>query len=253
MKDLVLLICIAIAVSIVTIGAFVYLLRLVYLQFFGSGYFVKKAAKELGISEEKVKERFNAVLCEAIDMCFDTGKVLPIKHYFPRSKRDQLGAANANRKCIFYSPLWIYLVVAKPNLWKPAFLLSIGHELAHCFDPKRKLWERFFRAKAERRFYKWLCEVRNDFEGMKTVQEFKPDWSRKTLIRAMERKAKMYDKDKKPGKMATMSHPSWDTRIMLLKKYDSFNYDVVEEVAALAGCKNRKYIIQLTCDTTLPF
>lgn len=50
-----------------------------------------------------------------------------------------------------------------------------------------------------------------------------------------------------------MSHSSWEMRIELLKKHHKFDYDMVEEVAAVAGCKNRKYINDLCGQTSLRF
>lgn len=245
-NELLCLIAVAILGCALVCYAMVLIIRHVYLMFFSRGYFVKKAAKELKCSEDMVEARFNEVLSQAKQHCAYMGAEMHFTHFYPCNKLNELGMATSYKalRLIAYAPVWVYLVTTRPRLWSIAFMQSVGHEFNHRFDAKKG--KRFyFRSKEERRFYYWLREVRNDFEGVSFVKCFYPQYARKTILNAVEKKGEFYDKGKKPSQRESMTHPSWHMRVALLKKYDAFSLDVVEEVARAAGCKNRDYIIEL--------
>lgn len=222
-------------------------------SFFHKWYWVKKAAKELGISKAAVQTRFDKVLEQAKQNCKDWGVDMRFTFYLPGQKRNSLGMATLNKKLhtICYAPLWIYLVVAKSKSWETAFMHSVGHEFGHSFDPKKGK-NFMFRSKEERRFYNWICEVHSDFEGISFMKRFYPTYSRKTVLNAVEKKAEFYDKAKKPGKYATMTHPSWKLRVALMKNHEQYSEEIIKEVARAAGCTNQDYILEMH-STLLPF
>ena len=252
--------CMLIAGVILLISGLAILLRTVFAPFAHKRYWVGKAAKELDISKKEVRAQFREVLREAEQCIIDQAcSRTAITYYYPLACKNELGMKAMRLRVIAYTPVWIYYVVVCCDLWKTAFYQSIGHEIEHRNDPERGFWF-MFRSKEDRRFYHWLNEVRCDFAGVEFARwngdvfgKLPNGRDRNEIIRAMEKKATVYEAGKRESQKEAMSHPSWELRIELLKKYRKFDYDVVEEVAAAAGCKNRKYINDLCSQTTLPF
>lgn len=244
-----------IAVSVLLaaiLGAFIWVIWRFFSPIVNKRYWVKKAAKELGVSKETVMATFNTFLNQAKKFCQLCHVDMRFTHYDIFCKRKALSMGTAVKlNVIYYSPIWIYLVATNPHTWGIAFLHSVGHEFNHRYDAKKGKGF-IFRSKEERRFFNWLQEVRNDFWGFYCVHHFYPSYSRKTILNAIEKKAEFYDKAKKKGKYETTSHPSWKLRVALLKKYNTYCEEVIEEIAKAAGCTNQEYINALHC-TLLPF
>lgn len=126
----------------------------------------------------------------------------------------------------------------KKNIWKTAMYTTICHELGHK-DNEPKGYVLAFNK--YRRFTNHCREVRADLYSKYCLINIL-DYSKEDIIAAFELKSsESYFKNKDED-----SHPSWNTRINIISRYDGFNEDVIKEIAGkLKVSESSKHYIDM--------
>jgi len=116
-----------------------------------------------------------------------------------------------------------------------AFLITLGHELAHKDGDFAVLfWERKSKRyihKENRKFVNWVTEVHHDFAAQKMVNS-----SKEKLLASMDFKIKL-----KPDSEYSLTHPSWQQR-KTYAKTGAFNKELIEKIASHTGCTDQDLI-----------
>ena len=201
--------------------------------------------EEEGTAE--VTENFQNLLEEAKEACFEhSGKHMRMLCVMPCDKLEALTMRTSFRctKLIIYSPVWIYRAAvgscdAMADLWKIAFMQSVGHELGHQFD-KRKGFGFCFRKKTNKRLFRWLREIQCDFYSLRFLADEFDDYDSDLVLAAVGAKALIYTE--RNGDRATNSHPTWVMRREIMTYASELSKDIIDLVADAAGCTDRAFI-----------
>ncbi|WP_022754230.1 hypothetical protein [Butyrivibrio fibrisolvens] len=123
-------------------------------------------------------------------------------------------------------------------LWKIAMYSTICHELGHKDNEPKGYVIAFNKY---RRFTNYCREVRADLYSKYCLMNLL-DYSKEDIIDAFKLKSSessYINKDED-------NHPSWNTRINIICKYDSFNEEVIKEIAEkLKVSENSKQYINM--------
>lgn len=132
----------------------------------------------------------------------------------------------------------VHLVISDSEDTFNAFLITLGHELAHKDGDFAVLfWERKSKRyiqKENRKFVNWVTEVHHDFAAQKMVNS-----SKEKLLASMDFKIKL-----KPNNEDGPSHPSWKQR-KTYAETGAFNKALIETIAIETGCTNEKLIYRV--------
>lgn len=113
-----------------------------------------------------------------------------------------------------------------------AFLITLGHELAHKDGDFAVLfWERKSKRyihKEDRKIVNWVTEVHHDFAAQKMVNS-----SKEKLLASMDFKIKL-----KPDSEDSLTHPSWQQR-KAYAEMGAFNKELIEMIAIDTGCTDK--------------
>lgn len=140
-----------------------------------------------------------------------------------------LSASSSIYHLIVVSAKWIEnVVIYDDEKITNAFILTLGHELAHkdgdfigiCFNSN------------DRKFIHWVTEVHHDFAAAKKMVYS----SRAKLLESITYKISV-----KPNNKDTISHPSWFHRKEYVENYD-FNEVLISLIADKTKCKNKNLI-----------
>lgn len=232
-------------ISLTGLGLIVYfvlwklMIKPTYLRFSGADYYYKKLSVKKKKSKQDIKEEFGAIVGRAKSNCAAAKATVNILPYYEVSARNALGFGIVPRlNTILYSSVWIELTLTKSSKWQIAFAQSVGHELGHKDDiPKDILFP--FRKLADRRFYNWVCEIRNDLYGVEFARKYY-SYTEEDIHEAVCMKANMYDKTTRKKNYQT--HPTWRFRLSIMKNYSVLTEEVIRYIAENAGCTNKKYI-----------
>lgn len=148
---------------------------------------------------------------------------------FEKPERLNANAGFFRSSKIVFSPEWAaYLLFRNDDTVTNAFLSTLGHELSH----KEKFIYPFFYP-FDFTFVAWTNEVYADFNSGKHFLNN----DRQRLINGMQFKLK-----KKGEDIEDNTHPSWQRRIYYAENFESFNEDLILQIAKDARCKDKKLI-----------
>ena len=221
--------------------------------------FAKEAADDKGNSEARSYKRiisdFYAVIKE-IKTYKIKGKtrcifILPVNII----EKQKLNCSSIGLvHLIAYRPVWLLHFGKNPDVWKHAFIQTVGHELGHWFDVRKTPFLYWCRPKLSKELFCWVREVRNDFWSLKFLKEnWGDDYCKKQTLEIMTIKASIYDPTilnnqhevVAKNKVKFRTHPSWSLRLDLLNEYDEFSSEVIDDIAASIGCKDENLIRKL--------
>jgi hypothetical protein len=124
-------------------------------------------------------------------------------------------------------------------IWKAAMYTTICHELGHKDNEPKGYILAFNKY---RRFTNYCREIRADLYSKYCLMNIL-DYSKEDIIDAFKLKSSgsyYINKDED-------NHPSWNTRIDFIRKYDSFNEEVIKEIAEkLKVSENSKQYKKMT-------
>ena len=124
---------------------------------------------------------------------------------------------------------------ADKDKWIIAMMSTICHELGHKdSEPKGH----FFAFTKRRKFVNYCREVRADLYA-KHLLMYELNYCKLDVLAAYKLKMTDYKNLEKKD----MYHPSWNYRYSLLEKYDSFNEDVIYDVANYLKLDNNDKIV----------
>ena len=122
-----------------------------------------------------------------------------------------------------------------------AFLITLGHELAHKDGDFAVLfWERkskHYLHKKDRKFVNWVTEVHHDFAAAEKMVGS----SKEKLIESIDYKIAV-----KPNNTDSPSHPSWKQR-KLYAEIGAFNRKLIDIIALDTDCTNITLIEEVSC------
>lgn len=214
-----------------------------YLRFSGANYYYKKLSAKMKKTKKDIKAEFDTIIEQANRCCAEEKTSVSIMPYYEVDTRDALGFGLVPKlNTILYSSVWIELTLTKSAKWQIAFAQSVGHELGHKDDiPKDVMF--LFRKSADRRFFYWVREIRNDLYGVEFARKYY-SCTKDEIQEAVRMKANMYDKTTRKKNYHT--HPAWCFRRYIIKKYSVLTEEAILCIADKAGCTNKRYIDKLT-------
>lgn len=238
-------------------------LVLMYMLFIGKRQerqFAKEAAdddkNEHGLSDEEILSEFYDVIKEIKTYKVERNKlcalILPIN---VGPEKHKLNCSSIRLvHLVAYRPVWLLHFGSNPEVWKRAFIQTVGHELGHWFDVRKTPFLYWCRPKLSKELFCWVREVRNDFWSLKFLKEnWGDDYCKKQTLEIMTIKASIYDPTilnnqhevVAKNKVKFRTHPSWSLRLDLLNEYDEFSSEVIDDIAASIGCKDENLIRKL--------
>ncbi len=144
-------------------------------------------------------------------------------------------------KNVWVNNKWAQLLIQNDKEVQNAFLITLGHELAHKEgDFSIMYWaykNKLVINKEDRKFVNWVTEVHHDFAAAKKMA----DSSKEKLLASMDYKIKL-----KPGNEGCQTHPSWKQR----KSYaemGAFNRELIDTIALNTDCANITLIEEVSC------
>ncbi len=150
----------------------------------------------------------------------------------------RLSASATIYQLIMISAKWIEdVVIYHDEKILNAFILTLGHELAHKDGDFTKVYFNY----NDRKFIHWVTEVHHDFSAAEKMACS----SREKLLDAIT-----YKIIAKPDNKDAFSHPSWKNRKKYVLQYD-FNDKLISEIASNTDCTNKKLIKDI-CDHYQP-
>lgn len=196
------------------------------------GIFVKRYIKHnLNKSNQLVPDDIEAILINAINLDFCKNQNIKYSYFFP--DKNTIDACISMTKCIRISAMWALHIVKNGHdeCVMNAFHFSLGHEIAHIND-----YDFYALDFLNRSVISWINEVHADFKACQLVAHGK----REKLVQAIEYKKilKSNDKDCK-------YHPSWERRLIYAQQ-ENFNNELIEKIAADAGCTNQRLIKKIS-------
>ena len=150
-------------------------------------------------------------------------------------------APNIFRKATLLTPEWAANLILRPSEeLENAFASTVGHEIGHTV----KFWNPLSHL-LYLHFCFWLNEVYADFYARKEFLNGDTD----AQIRAMRfKRAYRISRFREMGKPEDkadkdcMSHPSRETRIRYIENFDTFDENLVRQIAEDTGCRSRRAI-----------
>lgn len=191
----------------------------------------------------KARQHIKSIKKKLVDYCCEREVKIKILPIYPIRQKDKLAMALARKpfRIITYSSMWMEKLSDGDLLWQIAFEQSVGHEIGHRYD----LSKRDFCKDVEddkKRFFNWVQECRCDYYGICFLNAlYSKQIPRDYIIRAFENKMKVYQPVEEDRAQACSTHPSWDFRYKMIKKYQEFNADVIHEIAIEAGMTDERY------------
>lgn len=244
MRELILLIILLIYLVFFSLLSYFVLWKLLikptYLSLSGAHYYFTKLSKKKKKTKQEIKEAFLAIIEEARYFCAKDGVPIRLLPFYTVSSRNALGfGIYAKINTILFSAVWIELILTKSPKWKISFAQSVGHELAHKDDIFKGLFF-FLRKRTDRKFFNWVREIRNDICGVEfAIKHY--GYTKEEVYEAVRMKANLYNATTLQD-TDHMSHPSWQFRQIMMKRWSVLTEEAVREIAERAGCKNEQYI-----------
>lgn len=194
---------------------------------------IYKEAKRL---KKSVPKNYKDILQRYIDMNPSTQhKLLFLWTY--DSGSPILNANAALPGCITFNAAWAARVVLYDSIdTRNAFLITIGHELAH---EEGDFYQKIS-SKSDLKFLSWINEVHADFRAAELLCK-----TRKDLLLAIDYKKSLREND-----INAISHPSWNNRRYYVENYD-FTNELIRQIANDAESKNDN-IINKACNYFTP-
>lgn len=195
------------------------------------------------IFRPKARKHIRSIKKKLVTYCRKNGLKICIWPIYPFPRKDELATGTAPKflHMVTYSSMWMEKLADGDSLWQIAFEQSVGHEIGHRYD----LSKRNFCKDVEddkKNFFNWVQECRCDFYGICFLNAlYSKQISRDYIIRAFENKMKVYQPVEEDRAQSCLTHPSWNFRYKMVKKYQEFNADVIHEIAIEAGMIDERY------------
>lgn len=201
--------------------------------------YIKKRARKNGIyiSYSEIEKRLKQV-----DLLSSTKKIKVLFLLWKAGFAKSIEAIAIFPSYVICSYEWaVQLVINDSEDTFNAFLITLGHELAHKDgDFSVLFWERkrkCYICKEDRKFVNWVTEVHHDFAATEKIVGS----SKEKLIESIDYKIAV-----KPNNTDSPSHPSWKQR-KLYAEMGAFNRKLIDIIALDTDCTNITLIEEISC------
>ena len=196
--------------------------------------YVRKKAKEWGLI---IPNNYKEILKEYHAIVKQNGCNLLFTKSIGINK---LNARAPILNIMFFTPDWLAVILLKNDTYtKNAFILTVGHELAHTYDVTQRECRNFIKKRlthVETTFLKWSNEVAADFKASKMLN------SQTEFVNAL--KYKQQYKQQYTIDTDNDNRPSWNKRIYYAQNCNTIQ-EALSQIYKDLGCNNNKLYLYI--------